>query len=458
MPTALRRPPGAALALAVALLAGARSRSGLGDGWAALGSLAIPASASSRCRGLAQTSQRRRLLTAFRRSLPATHAGLCWRAAADVSRPGGAGHALLFRDHGVVLPNFKDLGEHWWWWEHGLDATRGQRAAARRAPAAFCRAAPPACPPVSFRSPRRPAARPPLPIPQLPDCQRQWVEPCHASPPPWPPRGRGPSHAAQHLRLARLRPAACAAPDALTFEAWLSTTDFCHASALMSYALDSQARVGRVCGWTGACRRGGRGGWLARQRLQLRVVGSRRRDGLARSFLSEGAEGGTWAGCAGRQLRHERLRAEGARGQRTSLRRTSQAQLGSSTRQPGHTCLHLPLPAGDRRSPADCGLQPLCRVRPLENGGLPRLPVHVSVSIRISSQSSPSVLEALRALWLASDRQVRTVHVPRPACDRERGGLAGAGRGAFAGVAVPCPACLQNTKHRACLPALPVVT
>ncbi|PSC70155.1 concanavalin A-like lectin glucanase [Micractinium conductrix] len=87
MPTALRRPPGAALALAVALLA-----------------------------------------------------GLCWRAAADVSRPGGAGHALLFRDHGVVLPNFKDL-----------------------------------------------------------------------------------------------------APDALTFEAWLSTTDFCHASALMSYALDSQA-------------------------------------------------------------------------------------------------------------------------------------------------------------------------------------------------------------------------
>lgn len=32
-------------------------------------------------------------------------------AAADVSRPGGAGHALLFRDHGVVIENFKDLGK-----------------------------------------------------------------------------------------------------------------------------------------------------------------------------------------------------------------------------------------------------------------------------------------------------------------------------------------------------------
>lgn len=34
-------------------------------------------------------------------------AGVCL---ADVSRPGGAGHALQFRDHGVVLENFKDLG------------------------------------------------------------------------------------------------------------------------------------------------------------------------------------------------------------------------------------------------------------------------------------------------------------------------------------------------------------
>ena len=38
----------------------------------------------------------------------ALHAPL---AAADVSRPGGAGHALLFRDHGVVIENIKDLGE-----------------------------------------------------------------------------------------------------------------------------------------------------------------------------------------------------------------------------------------------------------------------------------------------------------------------------------------------------------
>lgn len=28
-----------------------------------------------------------------------------------MSRPGGAGHALLFRDNGVVFENFKDLGE-----------------------------------------------------------------------------------------------------------------------------------------------------------------------------------------------------------------------------------------------------------------------------------------------------------------------------------------------------------
>lgn len=27
----------------------------------------------------------------------------------DISRPGGAGHALLFRDHGVVIEDFKDL-------------------------------------------------------------------------------------------------------------------------------------------------------------------------------------------------------------------------------------------------------------------------------------------------------------------------------------------------------------
>ena len=36
-----------------------------------------------------------------------------------------------------------------------------------------------------------------------------------------------------------------AAPDAFTFEAWLSTTDFCHPSAIFSYALDSKAEVGR---------------------------------------------------------------------------------------------------------------------------------------------------------------------------------------------------------------------
>lgn len=32
-----------------------------------------------------------------------------------------------------------------------------------------------------------------------------------------------------------------AAPDAFTFEAWISTTDFCHSSALFSYALRSQS-------------------------------------------------------------------------------------------------------------------------------------------------------------------------------------------------------------------------
>ncbi|PRW20453.1 concanavalin A-like lectin glucanase [Chlorella sorokiniana] len=69
-------------------------------------------------------------------------AALLLPAAADISRPGGAGHALLFSDHGVVIEGFKDL-----------------------------------------------------------------------------------------------------APDALTFEAWLSTTDFCHPSAIFSYALDSKAEV-----------------------------------------------------------------------------------------------------------------------------------------------------------------------------------------------------------------------
>jgi hypothetical protein len=59
---------------------------------------------------------------------------------ADVSRPGGAGHALLFRDNGVVLENFSGF-----------------------------------------------------------------------------------------------------APDALTFEAWVSTSDYCHASALMSYAVESHS-------------------------------------------------------------------------------------------------------------------------------------------------------------------------------------------------------------------------
>ena len=58
-----------------------------------------------------------------------------------MSRPGGAGHALLFRDHGVVLENFKDIG-----------------------------------------------------------------------------------------------------PDALTFEAWISTSDYCHSSALLSYAVQPRSR------------------------------------------------------------------------------------------------------------------------------------------------------------------------------------------------------------------------
>lgn len=31
------------------------------------------------------------------------------RSGADVSRPGGAGHALLFRDYGVVIEPFNDL-------------------------------------------------------------------------------------------------------------------------------------------------------------------------------------------------------------------------------------------------------------------------------------------------------------------------------------------------------------
>lgn len=39
----------------------------------------------------------------------AYNAGL---AGADLSRPGGAGHALLFRDHGVVIENFNDLGKY----------------------------------------------------------------------------------------------------------------------------------------------------------------------------------------------------------------------------------------------------------------------------------------------------------------------------------------------------------
>ena len=34
--------------------------------------------------------------------------GLC---AGQVSQPGGAGHALLFKDHAIVLENFKDLSE-----------------------------------------------------------------------------------------------------------------------------------------------------------------------------------------------------------------------------------------------------------------------------------------------------------------------------------------------------------
>jgi len=31
---------------------------------------------------------------------------------ADISRPGGAGHALLFRDHSVKIENFQDLGSN----------------------------------------------------------------------------------------------------------------------------------------------------------------------------------------------------------------------------------------------------------------------------------------------------------------------------------------------------------
>ncbi len=39
------------------------------------------------------------------------------------------------------------------------------------------------------------------------------------------------------------RPCPAAASDAFTFEAWLSTTDYCHPSAIFSYALDSKAEV-----------------------------------------------------------------------------------------------------------------------------------------------------------------------------------------------------------------------
>lgn len=43
--------------------------------------------------------------------LPPVLPALLLPAAADISRPGGAGHALLFSDHGVVIEGFKDLGE-----------------------------------------------------------------------------------------------------------------------------------------------------------------------------------------------------------------------------------------------------------------------------------------------------------------------------------------------------------
>lgn len=44
-------------------------------------------------------------------------------------------------------------------------------------------------------------------------------------------------------RTLRNAPLPAAAPDAFTFEAWLSTSDFCHASAIFSYAMDSAAAV-----------------------------------------------------------------------------------------------------------------------------------------------------------------------------------------------------------------------
>lgn len=51
----------------------------------------------------------------------------------------------------------------------------------------------------------------------------------------------------------------CAAPDALTFEAWLSTTDYCHRSAIFSYAIQSQVcKQARCCQWAVRPVRGGR--------------------------------------------------------------------------------------------------------------------------------------------------------------------------------------------------------
>lgn len=134
--------------------------------------------------------------------LPPVLPALLLPAAADISRPGGAGHALLFSDHGVVIEGFKDLGESGIAFSTAeqvpmLEAQQ-QRHAQTRLRAAY----------LAFQ---------------------RWMRWC------WPAIEGCP------------RPAAhpAAAPDAFTFEAWLSTTDFCHPSAIFSYALDSKAEVGR---------------------------------------------------------------------------------------------------------------------------------------------------------------------------------------------------------------------
>ena len=137
-------------------------------------------------------------LTAAARAPPARAALL---ACADVSRPGGAGHALLFADNGLLLENFRGLGE-----------TAG-RAGAGAVPSA---AAAPPC--------RR--ERWPRPTPLLARRTDQHYTTRLERPPSYPPF------------MCLCCPCA-AAPDAFTFEAWLSTTDYCTPSALLSYAVPS---------------------------------------------------------------------------------------------------------------------------------------------------------------------------------------------------------------------------